>query len=399
MQQYRFIVGRSSILVYYTCVSLVCWLVLFVLSILVWENDRLCAEEKRLLFVAYGLVALASFVEWLGLQLNGNTDLPLWPLRVVKCADYILTPIAGGFIVLQHRSRSIWVRLLLCVLGINALFQLIAAFTGWMVIFDTQNRYSHGPLYSVYVVLYILMITLVIIEYIHYGKRFRRQNQISLYAILLVIAAGIIMQEVLGGENRTVYLTMTFGMVLLFIHDSEFAQLAADDTMQEQQILITTDALTGVSSRYAYAKALKALDSKGELPPRLTVFSIDINGLKEANDTLDHSAGDELICAAAKCIDDAFGSDASCYRTGGDEFIVLAEMDKAQAEQTMEKLERLTEAWHGEKVESLHLAAGYAMSCDHPGLSAEKLVVAADQSMYASKEEYYRKAGIDRRRR
>lgn len=384
---------------YYTSVSLLCWLALGVLSVLVWENDRLSSEEKQLLFIAYGLVAMASLVEWLGVQLNGNADLPRWPLLTVKCADYILTPVAGGFIVLQHRSRSVWVRLLYGTLALNTLFQLAAAFTGWMVCLDAQNHYTHGPLYMVYVALYLVMIALVIAEYVTYGKRFRRQNRRSLYAILLLILAGILMQELLGKEHRTVYLSMTFGMILIFIHDSEFAQLAADDAMQEQRIAITTDALTGVSSRYAYGKALQALADRKTLPAKLTAFSIDINGLKAANDTLGHAAGDELICAAASCIKTAFGPGADCYRTGGDEFVVLAEMEKEQAKQALEELKWLSGGWRGRSIKALHLAAGSAAAVDHPDLSVEKLVGAADKAMYAAKAEYYRSAGIDRRQR
>ena len=384
---------------YYTSVSLLCWLALGVLSVLVWENDRLSSEEKQLLFIAYGLVAMASLVEWLGVQLNGNADLPRWPLLTVKCADYILTPVAGGFIVLQHRSRSVWVRLLYGTLALNTLFQLVAAPLGWMVIVDAQNRYTHGPLYMVYVALYLVMIALVIAEYVTYGKRFRRQNRRSLYAILLLILAGILMQELLGKEHRTVYLSMTFGMILIFIHDSEFAQLAADDAMQEQRIAITTDALTGVSSRYAYGKALQALADRKTLPAKLTAFSIDINGLKAANDTLGHAAGDELICAAASCIKTAFGPGADCYRTGGDEFVVLAEMEKEQAKQALEELKWLSGGWRGRSIKALHLAAGSAAAADYPGLSVEKLVGAADKAMYAAKAEYYRSAGIDRRQR
>ena len=47
-----------------------------------------------------------------------------------------------------------------------------------------------------------------------------------------------------------------------------------------------------------------------------------LNGLKKANDTLGHSAGDELICAAANCMKFAFASYGKIYRIGGDEFVV-----------------------------------------------------------------------------
>ena len=84
-----------------------------------------------------------------------------------------------------------------------------------------------------------------------------------MYAILLLAVVGILIQELLGGEYRTAYLTLTPGMSLTFIHISEFSQLAADDRMAEQGILITTDPLTGVASRFAYNRALQELDAAG----------------------------------------------------------------------------------------------------------------------------------------
>jgi hypothetical protein len=50
-------------------------------------------------------------------------------------------------------------------------------------------------------------------------------------------------------------------------------------------------------------------------------------------------------------------------------------------------------------VQEIHLAVGCATALEHPGLSAEKLVGAADKTMYAEKAAYYRNIGIDRRRR
>ena len=93
------------------------------------------------------------------------------------------------------------------------------------------------------------------------------------------------------------------------------------------------------------------------------MFSVDINGLKTVNDTLGHEAGDELICGAARCIEATLGTWGKCYRTGGDEFIVLAEMDWTETQEALARLAR-----------------------------------EADQAMYARKAEYYRQTGNDRRR-
>ena len=380
---------------YYTSVILLCWLSLIVLGVLVWENNRLSKKEKNILYITYTLVAFAALMEWLGIRFNGDVTTPEWMLRAVKCGDYILTPFAGGALVCHFRGSSICKKLIGGVLITNTVFQLIAAFTGWMLNVDAQNRYFHGPLYVVYVAFYILLIILIAIEFITRGRCFRRQNRTSLYTILALVIVGILLQELLGREYRTAYLGLTLGMAMMFIHITEFSQLSSDDRIHEQQTVINTDVMTGLLSRYAYEHALKDLDSSASFPEHLTVFSIDINGLKHVNDTLGHAAGDELICAAADCIKDTFESNGMCYRVGGDEFIVLSKMDKEQAQKAIVQLKKNAAAWHGEKVEALHLAAGFATKIDHPDLSGEKLASVADKEMYEEKKFYYQSIGID----
>ena len=99
----------------------------------------------------------------------------------------------------------------------------------------------------------------------------------------LVITA-ILIQEVLPGGNRTAYIGLTLGAILMFIHYTEFARLATDDYIHRQQVALDTDPLTGVHSRYAYSRMLKEYDISGGLPDSFAAFTIDINGLKRVND-------------------------------------------------------------------------------------------------------------------
>ena len=84
------------------------------------------------------------------------------------------------------------------------------------------------------------------------------------------------------------------------------------------------DPLTGVKSRYAFSSEEKKMDARiaeGNADPFGLVLC-DINGLKEINDTLGHSAGDGLIRAASSVICTIF-THSPVYRIGGDEFVVL----------------------------------------------------------------------------
>ena len=360
-----------------------------VLCILVYENNRLSGKDKRMLYLTYFMVVLPSFAEWLGFRISGDTALPGWVLKTVKCADFVLTPVAGGAIIAQLKSKSIWQKLIWTVIAVNAVFQIIAAANNWMITVDAQNCFSNGPLYSVYTGVFVTLIILIGIEFIAYGKNFRRQNRVSLYATLGLVIVGVFMQEVFNSEIRTDYLAMTFGMAAMYIHNIEFSQLASDDAINRQQLVIMTDALTGVSSRYAYEAALKRLEGLPSLPKRFTVFSVDINGLKSVNDVFGHKAGDELIRAAANCIKKVFGAKGICYRIGGDEFVILSEVGKEQAQRMLAQLMNETAIYRSRKVKKLRLAAACVTAADYPDYSCEKLIAEADKAMYADKRAYY----------
>lgn len=384
---------------YYTSIILLSWLALGVLSVLIRENDRLTKSDKKLLYLTYALIAVSALAEWCGVQLDGRTDVPKWILVFVKTADYILTPLAGGALVVQMRLENRWRNAMLGILAANAVLQAVSAFTGWMAVVDEAHHYSHGPLYGLYMGLCLAIIAIVIIEFILYGRSFRRQNRLSLYAIMLLVVIGIAIQEALPGDNRTSYISLALGAALMFIHYSEYSQLALDDTVSEQQAQIDTDVLTGLFSRNAYSRTLKRLDEAGPLPKDLAAFTIDINGLKAVNDSLGHEAGDELIRGAAACIVNAFGTGRSCYRTGGDEFVVLTPMSREEAGDAIKALDQETRRWRGDKVKSLSVSAGFALSQDFDELTSEALVRESDKAMYKAKAAYYRKAGRDRRNR
>ena len=383
---------------YYSANIFLCWMSLGVLGLLVYENDRIRKRDKRLLYLTYLLIAASALAEFCGVALDGKETFPRSVLLIVKCMDYILTPMAGGALILQMHLKNRWNSVMMGLLALNTVLQLISsAIGGWMAAIDARNHYTHGPLYPLYMGLCLAIILIVIAQFIIYGRSFRRQNRASLYATMLLIVIGIAIQEL--SDARTSYTALTIGAALLFIHYTEFVSQKMDDHLRTQQLQLDTDVLTGVYSRRAYSQALRDYDAAGPLPVGFAAFTVDINGLKEVNDSLGHEAGDELIRGAEECIGRSFDAGACCYRTGGDEFVVLTTVDREEAANTLRRLEQETSRWHGNTVNSLRVAAGYALAADHEGQSAEMLVKESDKAMYEAKAAYYRNSGKERRRR
>lgn len=73
-------------------------------------------------------------------------------------------------------------------------------------------------------------------------------------------------------------------------------------------------------------------------------------------------------------------------------------MDKSYAEYSKRRLEYEAGKWEGKLVKELELSIGYALAEEYPGLNAEMLVSESDYMMYEAKAEYYRRAGIERRK-
>jgi diguanylate cyclase (GGDEF)-like protein len=83
----------------------------------------------------------------------------------------------------------------------------------------------------------------------------------------------------------------------------------------------THDVLTGLYNRAFYEAQLERL-GKGRHYP-IGIIVIDLDGLKETNDTYGHAAGDKMICMASDVLKRVFRADDYVFRTGGDEFTML----------------------------------------------------------------------------
>jgi len=84
------------------------------------------------------------------------------------------------------------------------------------------------------------------------------------------------------------------------------------------------DALTTLPNRAHFLQRVGLALSRNP-PESVAVLVLDLDGFKEVNDSLGHSAGDRVLVAiASRMLNSARGSDAVA-RLGGDEFAVLIE--------------------------------------------------------------------------
>lgn len=160
------------------------------------------------------------------------------------------------------------------------------------------------------------------------------------------------------------------------------AELRQNEQVREVKRLKTKafrDELTGLYNRRAWEEFInKEEDRCKRYGHPAAVFFIDINNLKEVNDNLGHTVGDQLIQQAADVLSDTVRSNDFVARLGGDEFVILSiENNKAGAERLFN---RIIDAFSRMKIS---IAMGFSMRQPSRGLlyAAEQ----ADKRMFEHK--------------
>ena len=125
--------------------------------------------------------------------------------------------------------------------------------------------------------------------------------------------------ELLSERITYVYVLVATAIVLAvfgFILGAQADRLAA---------LSQTDALTGLANRRALSSHLEAeLRRSVRYGMPASLLLIDVDGLKQVNDSEGHSAGDRVIRNVAEAIVDCLRDTDFGARWGGDEFAIVA---------------------------------------------------------------------------
>ena len=148
-----------------------------------------------------------------------------------------------------------------------------------------------------------------------------------------------------------------------------------------------SDELTGVMNRNAFQNTLSAPFISGA---SAAIISVDVNGLKQANDRYGHSRGDMMITGTAKALSDTFRRDR-VFRTGGDEFLILlSDYDEKEILSEMESVKRVL------RDSDIYVSMGLAYQKQYNG-DFQSMKEAADKSMYQDKDLFYQMTGKKRR--
>lgn len=161
------------------------------------------------------------------------------------------------------------------------------------------------------------------------------------------------------------------------------------DAQKKLQVYATTDILTGTLNRRA---GILVLEKQIQLCKRndwnLTICYIDVDGLKEVNDTYGHQEGDDYILFVTSVLKEIIRESDGLCRLGGDEFLlVLPECDLAKAQAVLKRIDKSLEEHNARRLKPYKLGMSYGLVAydfnEQPNIG--RLIARADMEMYKNK--------------
>src|SRR5882724_5558448 len=152
--------------------------------------------------------------------------------------------------------------------------------------------------------------------------------------------------------------------------------------------LALTDELTGLYNRRGFMAMAERQMRLGRRTGRgMLLFMVDVDGLKQINDSFGHLEGDRVLKRTAKVLEETFRDSDVIARQGGDEFAVLAIEAAGHSERTIQT--RLFDGLGSVNAEQsdyeISLSIGFERFDPRNCTSIGKLMAKADQAMYEQK--------------
>jgi diguanylate cyclase (GGDEF)-like protein/putative nucleotidyltransferase with HDIG domain len=236
-----------------------------------------------------------------------------------------------------------------------------------------------------------------------HGEFLREKGHLNQHNITLVIAS--MREGPAVGKNREraddIRAEMTTRLPLAarmatFIRETSFELEQINSKLrvmnEHLQDVATTDSLTGLENRLAFDELLKNIAQEDSDAGNWTMVLMDVNGLKYANDTFGHQAGDVLIVAAGKSIKKAYGLHGNCFRIGGDEFAVVTKAPLDSLFLLYTNLQKSIEEYNKDALYHLSIAVGESRLRSDSGIrkSISDWKMEADLNMYRDKVRYHK---------
>ena len=306
-------------------------------------------------YISLTLIPPLIYLYLIGMPKPGSRKLffAMAILSTVICVSFVVMHFLGVVHIVLHLPGYFLVALAVTVLSIYYLADIVR--NGKI---DTSEGVRMGGIMAIAIMNIIHTVISIGLDYFGFYR------SVLSYDIFSIGAAFFVMTQMV---DYFIYIT------------GYYAKKEENLTLSD---IAYIDSLTGLSNRAEWDVRMKEL---ADFEREYCIFSLDLNGLKEINDTAGHARGDKLLTDVAQAIREAFREEDFCARIGGDEFVVIMEdATEWQAQTHVRYLERrLKDLDRKERDVNHSCAVGYAFK--HEGATPHEVYLLADTKMYDEK--------------
>jgi diguanylate cyclase (GGDEF)-like protein len=148
-----------------------------------------------------------------------------------------------------------------------------------------------------------------------------------------------------------------------------------------------TDYLTGLANRPEFERAIdRAVAAAERHKRRLALMMIDLDNLKDLNDTYGHHVGDEAIRVLAHELQRAVRASDTCGRLGGDEFgVAMPEADERDAREVGIRVRQSLEDLNRTEKLPVPVEFSIGIASWKSGMDWQAMYQVADKALYVDK--------------
>lgn len=285
----------------YTVTFLITMFVILITAVDVKTNRLIFKDNQYEIYTVCIVIFIASLCEYIGKRINGAAPELIWLHRIVKIIEFCASPSIGIAAANAYGSMK-KKKLMVGILAVHSVFEIIAAFYGWVFYIDGENLYYREKLYCIYIAVFLLSEFYCYICIIKGNKKFQARLGSVNILILVFLAFGIGVQMI--------YRDITIDFMCVSICSFFLYHYRGN-------VINQVDVTTRLLNRRCFKRNTENMKS-----PACVLF-FDVNNFKSINDTFGHSEGDNCLSAVASKIMSVYGRFGYCYRIGRDEFCVM----------------------------------------------------------------------------
>lgn len=305
-------------------------------------------------------VAVVVYIEFLNQTFHNGNNKTLHVLRICSVGDFFLTFLLQYFGITDFANTVFITHSILLFGGIYACTIIIRTFYQNSSGNTLRKRYSYfGRLACTLIIIFTSIIDLI---------RYYATNSpdVAQYSRI--------------GDFLYVVL-MSFSLFLDFVYLLRMGQHA--EIIREEASL---DSMTKLKNRAQFEKDIAKVNPRQW--KNYSIILLDLNNLKQFNDSIGHDAGDQYIITAGNIIRDVFSSYGTIYRIGGDEFCIIAKkLDLQKFVILRTTLENNFSIRNHRSDIPMAIAAGYACFDAKLDKNLQDTMKRADAKMYNRKQE------------